>query len=275
MRFTNIEKLIFRVLSVIAIISFLILAITSFLVGIPTCLSPLCFLREYVVNIIFLQNTFLLILFISLIGIAFYNVKWIVIRIINKEKKAVYIISLIIILIYLILYYPYYIFTAIPMQMWYVLNFLGCIYVFSVMLVSDKKHIPLKSTDNSFFSLGYAERKSHIHNKNIIFSKKELSFIYILSFLIVAILIFFSIRLLYITKIFYGLYSISFNVKHHYKFAFISPEYLLNIIIFICFIGLLYFSIKGLWKGCIIYNLKKTFYIFPPFILFILGSVII
>ncbi len=112
--------------------------------------------------------------------------------------------------------------------MWYVLNFFGCIYIFVLIILSDKKQIPLKSIDNRVFTIEYAEHELNGYEKyrNIIFSKKEILFIYILSFLIIAGFIIFSIRLLYITKVFHGLSSITFNYKHHYKFSIFPPELL-------------------------------------------------
>ncbi|HJO93688.1 MAG TPA: hypothetical protein QF753_09835 [Victivallales bacterium] len=89
MRYTNIEKLIVKILSAIAIISFLVLAITNFLVGVPFDIKPIYFAIGYAKLIISFQIIFLHILFLTLIVIVFYNIKWIVICILKKKKKQI------------------------------------------------------------------------------------------------------------------------------------------------------------------------------------------
>ncbi|HJO95178.1 MAG TPA: hemerythrin domain-containing protein, partial [Victivallales bacterium] len=272
MKYSKNDFFLIRILSIIAIISFLVLSLTCFLVGIPNLVRPFYFIKGYVHFIIFIQSMFGFIIFLSLLGIVLYNIKMIVIGCIKGDEKVIYIVSLIITVIYLILFYPFHNYTVIPMKMWHVINFFGCIYMFSFILLIDRKKKPEKSIDNRVFSLDYTDNKMYKHakNKNIIFSKNEIIVLYILSFIIIAGFVFLSFRLFYITKIFNDLYSISFGFKHHYKFIITNPEYFCGWIIFIGFIGLLYFSLKGLWKGSISYNLKKTIYIFPLFILVIL-----
>ncbi len=271
MKYYKNDFFLIRILSAIAIISFLVISLSDSMIGLPDFIRPLYFLKGYVKLIFFIQNMFVFILFVMLVGIALYNINRIVIGCVRGEKKALYIVSLLVTIIYSILFYPYYDFTLIPMKMWYAINFFGCVYILIFILLIDRKIKHSTSIDNRVFSLDYTENKMHEYakSKNIIFSRKEMSVMYILSFLIIAGFVFLDIRILYISRIFYDLYNTSFGNKHQYAFIITDPIYLCGWIIFICFMGLLYFSIKGLWKGSISYNLKKTIYIFPTFILVI------
>ncbi|HJO93687.1 MAG TPA: hypothetical protein QF753_09830 [Victivallales bacterium] len=268
MRYKN-GKLFVRILSILAIISYLILSLTTFVVGIPTSPRTLSIFKNYVSVFEDIQFIFLCILFFSLIGIALYIIKRIIVGIRMKEKISFHILSLLISIILIVIYYPFY-YYGIPIELWYVLNFLWCIYILAVLLLLSKRMKPSEHIDNRIFMQGTS--KNTINNKNengakvIIFSKTETGIIFILSFVIIAGFLFLSLRLLLNSEVNRHINDIAY-ISKHYIYSYKNPVYCSSRIIFCCFLGLLYFNTKGLWAGSM-KDIKRSFYIFLPFIVF-------
>ncbi len=201
-----------------------------------------------------------------LIGIALYTVKCIIERLNVRDSRASYIISLIISICFIILYFPLHNYL-IPLRIWYIINFLGSIFALSVILLHSSTKKTLKVVDNSIYYKFHGEDNIQVSdNKMIIFSKQEFFIIYILSFITIIVLLYFTYYLILISHEFSNTVHIFYYSKHYVN-SIRSTFFLGARILFCSFTVLLYFNVKGFLVGCI-NNVNKNFYIFTPFILY-------